>query len=379
MSANNRKRGERQEDPGDYGRCPACLRKEIRRMELDERKMKILQAVIRNYLETGEPVGSRTISKYTDLNLSSATIRNEMSDLEEMGLIKQPHTSAGRIPTDAGYRLYVNDMLQEERHEVEEMKNVLMTREDRLENLLQQVAKLLAVNTNYTSMISAPSLQRNKIKFIQLTQVDDDRILAVIVMDGNVVRNTMIRTEQRLSQETLLMLNMLLNTNLNGISVEQINLGMIAAIKQEAGEYSELVGDVIDAAAEAIHADKDLKIYTSGATNIFRYPELADNRRASEIISNFEEKQALGSIVQESLASENETGIQVYIGNEMPVAGMNDCSVVTTTYDLGDGMKGTVGIIGPKRMDYDKVVGVLKDISHHMESLYRDNGESRNE
>ena len=348
-------------------------------MELDERKMKILQAVIRNYLETGEPVGSRTISKYTDLNLSSATIRNEMSDLEEMGLIKQPHTSAGRIPTDAGYRLYVNDMLREERHEVEEMKNVLMTREDRLENLLQQVAKLLAANTNYTSMISAPSIQRNKIKFIQLTQVDEDRILAVIVMDGNVVRNTMIRVEEKLSQETLLMLNMLLNTNLNGISVEQISLGMIAAIKQEAGEYSELVGDVINAAAEAIHADKDLKIYTSGATNIFRYPELADNQRASEIISNFEEKQALGSIVQESLASENETGIQVYIGNEMPVAGMNDCSVVTTTYDLGDGMKGTVGIIGPKRMDYDKVVGVLKDISHHMESLYRDDGKSRGE
>ena len=183
-------------------------------MELDERKMKILQAVIRNYLETGEPVGSRTISKYTDLNLSSATIRNEMSDLEEMGLIKQPHTSAGRIPTDAGYRLYVNDMLREERHEVEEMKNVLMTREDRLENLLQQVAKLLAANTNYTSMISAPSIQRNKIKFIQLTQVDEDQILAVIVMDGNVVRNTMIRVEEKLSQETLLMLNMLFNTNL---------------------------------------------------------------------------------------------------------------------------------------------------------------------
>ena len=343
-------------------------------MELDERKMKILQAVIRNYLETGEPVGSRTISKYTDLNLSSATIRNEMSDLEEMGLIKQPHTSAGRIPTDAGYRLYVNDMLREERHEVEEMKNVLMTREDRLENLLQQVAKLLAANTNYTSMISAPSIQRNKIKFIQLTQVDEDQILTVIVMDGNVVRNTMIRVEEKLSQETLLMLNMLLNTNLNGISVEQINMGMIAAIKQEAGEYSELVGDVINAAAEAIHADKDLKIYTSGATNIFRYPELADNQRASEIISNFEEKQALGSIVQESLASENETGIQVYIGNEMPVAGMRDCSVVTATYELGEGMKGTIGIIGPKRMDYDKVVGVLKEIMSQLDAIYKPSG-----
>ena len=339
-------------------------------MDLDPRKMKILQAVIRNYLETGEPVGSRTISKYTDLNLSSATIRNEMADLEEMGLIRQPHTSAGRVPTDAGYRLYVDDMLSTERHEVEEMKQLLVRREDRLETLLQQVAKLLASNTNYASMISAPRMVGNKIKFIQLSQVDPSNILAVIVIEGNIVRNTMIPVDEELSQETLLMLNMLLNTNLNGLPVEDISLGMIAAIKKEAGIHSEIVGDVIDAAAQAIRPDEDLKIYTSGATNIFRYPELADNQRASEIIGDFEEQKVLGSIVQESLADQSETGIQVYIGKEMPVASMTDCSVVTTTYDLGGGMKGTVGIIGPKRMDYDKVVGVLKDIAHHMEDLY---------
>ena len=130
-------------------------------MELSERKMKILRAVIRNYLESGEPVGSRTISKYTDLNLSSATIRNEMADLEEMGLIMQPHTSAGRIPTDAGYRIYVDDMLRSRTEEVEQMREVLVEREDRLESLLQQVAKLLANNTQYTSMISAPMMQQN--------------------------------------------------------------------------------------------------------------------------------------------------------------------------------------------------------------------------
>ena len=151
-------------------------------MELQDRKMKILQAIIRNYLETGEPVGSRTISKYTDLKLSSATIRNEMADLEEMGLIMQPHTSAGRIPTDAGYRLYVDNMLGSERQQVEAMKNVLLQKQDRLENLLQQVAKLLAANTQYASMISSPVIRRNKIKFIQLSQLDENNILAVIVL-----------------------------------------------------------------------------------------------------------------------------------------------------------------------------------------------------
>ena len=138
-------------------------------MQLDDRKMKILQAIIRNYLETGEPVGSRTISKYTDLNLSSATIRNEMADLEELGYILQPHTSAGRIPSDKGYRLYVDNMMREKEEQVNEMKEMLLEKEDRMEQLLKQVAKVLAVNTNYATMISAPQADKhNKLKFIQL-------------------------------------------------------------------------------------------------------------------------------------------------------------------------------------------------------------------
>ncbi|MBO5999350.1 MAG: HrcA family transcriptional regulator, partial [Lachnospiraceae bacterium] len=270
-----------------------------------------------------------------------------------------------------GYRLYVDDMLKEERREVEEMKNLLVSREDRLENILKEVARLLAANTQYTSLISAPMMQQNKIKFIQLSQVDPEHLLAVIVIEGNMIRNTMIRVDQELPPETLLMLNMLLNTNLNGLPVDQINLGLIAKIKKEAGIHETIVEDVIDAAAEAIKPDEDLQIYTSGATNIFRYPELADNERASELLGDFEEKHVLKDIVQESLQDGNETGIQVYIGNEMPVDSMKDCSVVTTTYDLGDGMKGTVGIIGPKRMDYDRVVNVLKEISRHLDDLYK--------
>lgn len=342
-------------------------------MELQDRKMKILQAIIRNYLETGEPVGSRTISKYTDLKLSSATIRNEMADLEEMGLIMQPHTSAGRIPTDAGYRLYVDNMLGTERRQVDEMKSMLVEKQDRLENLLQQVARLLAANTNYASMISSPMMSRNKIKFIQLSQVDDDNILAVIVLEGNLIRNRVIPVEGPLGAEQMLKLNMLLNTNLCGLPIEEITLGLIESIKRDAGIHTEIVSDVFDAAAEIVRKEEDLKIYTSGANNIFRYPELADHRKASEIISDFEEKQALTSIVQESLADSgsSENGIQVYIGNEMPVPSMRDCSVVTATYDLGDGMKGTVGIIGPRRMDYERVVDVLRHIMQQLDDLYK--------
>ena len=340
-------------------------------MQLSERKIKIMQAIIRNYLETGEPVGSRTISKYTDLNLSSATIRNEMSDLEEMGYILQPHTSAGRIPSDKGYRLYVDTMMQEKDKELEELKEMMLEKEGKMDHLLKQVAKLLAVNTNYASMISAPAVHKNKIKFLQLSRVDINQLLAVIVMEGNVIKNNIFPVDEELNDETILKLNILLNTNLSGLAVEDINLATITRMKQQAGIHSEIVSDVIDAIAEGIKQEEDLEIYTSGANNIFKYPELADQQKASELINTFEEKEKLSELVQESLSDENNTGIQVYIGNENQIQSMQDCSVVTATYELGEGMRGTIGIIGPKRMDYDKVVGTLKTITHQLDELYK--------
>ncbi len=340
-------------------------------MELDERKKKILKAVIRNYLETGEPVGSRTISKYTDLNLSSATIRNEMADLEEMGYILQPHTSAGRIPSDQGYRFYVDTMMEEKDREMVELKEMLIERQDKMETLLKQVAKVVAQNTQYAAMISAPSTHRNKVKFIQLSRVNPEQLLAVIVVEGNVIKNNIISVTEEISDENLLKLNILLNTHLNGLSMEEINLGMISAMKQQAGVHGNIIGEVIDAVGNAISADEDLEIYTSGTNNIFRYPELTDNGKASELVGTFEEKQQLGSLIQESLENEAGTGIQVYIGDEAPIKSMKDCSVVTATYELGEGMKGTIGIVGPKRMDYDKVIGTLRTIQSKLDELYK--------
>ncbi len=342
-------------------------------MQLDERKYKILQAIIHNYLETGEPVGSRTISKYTDLNLSSATIRNEMADLEELGYILQPHTSAGRIPSDKGYRLYVDKMMEDKEREVEEMKEMLLEKEDKMDHLLKQAARVLANNTEYAAMISAPQYHQNKLKFIQLSRVEENQILVVIVVEGNVIKNSMLNVAEDLSDETLLKLNILLNTHLNGLTMEEINLGMISAMKQQAGIHSEIVASVIDAVAEAIKADEDLEIYTSGTKNLFKYPELADHERASELITTFEEKQMLSELVQNSLSDEDSTAIQVYSGNETPIQGMKDCSIVTATYELDEGMKGTIGIIGPKRMDYEKVVSNLKVLKNQLDDLYRKN------
>ena len=337
---------------------------------LDERKKKILHTIIKTYLETGEPVGSRTISKYTDLNLSSATIRNEMADLEDLGYIIQPHTSAGRIPSDKGYRWYVDMLMEEKEQEVTEMREQMLQKADKMDQILKQAAKVLASSTNYATMVSAPTYNRNKLKFIQLSQVDDNQIIAVIVMEGNIIKNKIVTVEEALSNETLLKLNMLLNTALNGMSVEEINLGMIARLKEQAGSHSEVIGDVLDAVATTIQVDNDMEIYTSGATNVFKYPELSDSQSAKEIINAFEEKQLLQEIVTETLSKEENKGIQVYIGNEAPVTSMKDCSVVTATYELGEGMQGTIGIIGPKRMDYEHVMKTLKTLMNELDEIF---------
>lgn len=341
---------------------------------MDERKTKILQAIIRNYLETGEPVGSRTISKFTDLNLSSATIRNEMADLEEMGFIIQPHTSAGRIPSDKGYRLYVDTLMEAKEREVSEMREMLIERQDRMEEMLHQMARVLAKDTQYATLVTTPQTRGSKVKFIQLSRVTPGQLLVVIVAEGNVIKNDILPVSEEISDETLLKLNILLNTNLTGLSIGEISLGMVAAIKQQAGIHSDIVSEVIDDIAEAIKAEDDLEIYTSGTNNIFRYPELADQHKASELINTFEEKEQLCDLIQDSLVENNETGIQVYIGDEMPVKSMKDCSVVTATYELGDGMRGTIGIVGPKRMDYDRVVGTLKTLQSKLDEIYRADG-----
>ncbi len=336
---------------------------------LDERKMKILDAIIRTYLETGEPVGSRTISKYTDLNLSSATIRNEMSDLEELGYIVQPHTSAGRIPSDKGYRFYVDHLLETKDEEISSMKEFVIEHTEKMDQVLKQIAKMLAQDTNYATMVTSPKYNGNKVKFIQLSQLDDGQLLAVIVMEANVVKNKIIPLDAPLDNETLLRLNVLLNSTLNGLSIPEINLGTISKMKEQAGSYSDIVGIVLDAVAETI-SQEEMEIYTSGATNIFKYPELSDSQKASELIYTLEEKQQLATLVSDSL-NNNETGIQVYIGNESPIQTMKDCSVVTATYELGEGIKGTVGIIGPKRMDYEKVMDSLKLLTTQLDDMMK--------
>lgn len=343
-------------------------------MELDERKLKILQAIIRTYLETGEPVGSRTISKYTDLNLSSATIRNEMSDLEELGYILQPHTSAGRIPSDKGYRLYVDTMLDARESEIQDLREELEEKTGRIDDVLQKVARLLAVNTNYATLVSGPRYQSKHVKFIQITEVDEKNLLVVIVLDNNVVKNQIIRIDEPVGQETVVKLNFILNTTLNGLDVLEMNLAVIQKLKEQFDNHTKVIDSILEIIGQTLLDEDDLEIYTSGATNILKYPELSDKAKAAQILDAFEEKRIFHNWL--GLPEKGKTGeshdIQVYIGDETNMDSMKDCSMVTATYRIQEGVYGKIGIVGPKRMDYDKVVGTLNSLMSQLDDIFKD-------
>ena len=346
-------------------------------MVLDERKMKILKTIISTYLETGEPVGSRTIAKDSDLHLSSATIRNEMADLEELGYIIQPHTSAGRIPSDLGYRLYVNQMMEEhdmeikeKEEEIEAERQMMFQKMDRMEEMLKSVADVLANDTNYATLVSTPHIRESKLKFIQLSMVDHCRMLAVIVVGNETVKNLLINVEDPLSNEEILKLNILLNSFLQGLTLNEISLELMHTMKVQAGMHASILETVFSGIVEAIHEANDMEIYTSGATNMLKYPELSSPAQTTALIDTLVGKKQLVQLVDETVSDRDKHGIQVYIGSENQLPSLRDCSIVTATYELEEGGTGTVGIIGPRRMDYRKVVHTLKNLTADLDEIF---------
>lgn len=349
-------------------------------MELDERKTIILKVIIKSYLETGEPVGSRTISKLSGLNLSSATIRNEMSDLVEMGYIEQPHTSAGRIPTDKGYRFYVDSIVSDSDRRISDVTTQMLERVDKLELLLKNIVRAIASDTNYAALISGPSTSTAKIKYLQLSVPTEGQVLMILVLDGNVIKNELLSTADSMDHETAMNLTIMMNNHLSGLSLREISPKVTTDIMVQAGEQSSNVKIILDAIVEMLEqGENNHDIFTSGAKNIFRYPELTDIDKASALISAFEEKDKLNDLVNEvtelSVAEGDTQGnIRVYIGGEGPVKNMKDCSLITANYELGDGMTGVIGVIGPKRMDYEKVMKTISSIKDQLDSSFNDSG-----
>ena len=331
-------------------------------MELNNRQLKILQAIIKNYLDTAEPVGSRTISKKYDLGISSATIRNEMSDLEELGFIVQPHTSAGRIPTDKGYRLYVDDLMKYEElniNSIESIKHMLQNKVATVDCLLQEISKILSILTNYPTMTSTSNYKKTSLKYMQLIPLDEKSIIIVIITDGNIVKNHVINVTKIIDKDELNGLSDILNKYLKGLTLEDINLELIQKIKYKMGDSSDILNSILDAINSTIEVADDIEVYTSGATNILNFPEFNDLSRAKNLISTLEEKQMILNMLKGAKNNQSDSNIKISIGGENSFDQIKDCSVITTTYRIGGKEIGSIGIIGPTRMDYARVVSTL--------------------
>lgn len=339
-------------------------------MILNERKIKILQAIINDYIETAEPVGSRTIAKKYNLGISSATIRNEMADLEEMGYIIQPHLSAGRIPSDKGYRLYVDELMtykQLDDSKIKVLEEVIENSINKIDYLMEQTAKALAELTNYTAISSKPKTNKTKIKRIQLMPLDSNSIILVCVTDTNVIKNHIINVTKTLEQEDLIKISNLLNENLYGLTIEEITSPLIEKIEEQMGNHSQILNPILDGVTDAIQRAEETEINLSGAKNILEYPEFNDISKAKVLFQMLEEKNILDSIIN----SRSIDKIEITIGDENDITEIKECSIVKTTYTISNKQIGTIGILGPKRMDYSEVVSMLAYISKNIDDVLR--------
>lgn len=327
-------------------------------MELGERKKAILRAIISDYIQTAEPVGSRTISKKPEIGISSATIRNEMSDLEELGYLEQPHTSAGRVPSDKAYRLYVDELMEIgalSEKDVNYIKSILqLTAISELEKVIKRTTGLLSQITKYTSAILSPSVQRSTLKSLQLIQATQNDLLVVVVTDTGLIKHVMIKIPKTISIDVLAKINTMLNDKLKDRTIEDINLSVISCIQNEMHGYDEIFNAIIPVLYESLKSD-DSDVYLEGATNIFQYPEYNDMGNAKKFLSLIEQKDIMFDIF-----SENPGNISISIGGENKNDEVKNCSIVKASYKLGDRTLGTIGVIGPTRMDYPKVIATLK-------------------
>ena len=342
-------------------------------MKLDARKLKILQAIINDYIITAEPVGSRTVAKKYDLGVSSATIRNEMSDLEEMGYLEQPHTSAGRVPSDKGYRLYVDKLMKVRSlndQEAEYIKELYKTKIMQLEQVIFNTAKVLSEITNYTSVALAPQLSKVTIRHIQLVPIDKEFALLVVVTSSGILKDTVIRVPDGIDGDFLNKVSNILNDKYRGKTFSEIDMKEVSKIKEVFARNQKFFNSLVDVLTHSLRAVQDKEVYLGGTANIFKLPEFQDIFKARSFLSLLEEKDLLYDV----LASSQDDGVKVSIGAENHYDEFKECSIVTATYSLGDRVLGAIGIIGPTRMEYSRAVAVMdhmgKALSSYLTKLY---------
>lgn len=338
-------------------------------MQMDERKKRILLAIIQDYIATAEPVGSRTIARKYELGVSPATVRNEMADLEELGYIEQPHTSAGRIPSDIGYRYYVDCLM--EKHQLSSDDQAFIragyeTKNQEIGQVIQATSNLLSQMTNYTSLVLGPQLTGTAIRHVQLVPVDTGKALVIVINQSGIVQNKMLNIPENITYEDLIQISRILNAKLQGHSVEDIKRTLISEIYFELSKHSEIFDIVMDLLANQSLLKEEERVYLSGTLNILNQPEFRNIEKVKTLLSLLDHEQLLKNMLSETPQDE---GVVVKIGGENKVAGIQDCSMITATYHVDGKVVGSIGVLGPTRMDYAKVVAVVDFINNNLSEI----------
>jgi len=338
--------------------------KEVTKMDVNERKLNILKAIVKDYIETAEAVGSRSLSKRYDLGISAATIRNEMADLEEQGYLIQPHTSAGRVPSEKAYKLYVNSLMSKSELNNNDkilIKQCMEHNVNHIKELIHDTSKLLSTLTNYTTIaVTSSAPKHSVIRHIQLVSMDDNNILLIVVTDRGEIKKSNLTTKMYLDQSKLNLISDNLTRKLVGKGIKDLDESLINYIKYEISDYSALIDKLLHVLNSNM-SDEDFSLSLNGATNIFNYPEFNDILKAKSFLNMIEEKDNLASMIKSSGIKKDNLNIVIGSDNDFEMA--KDCSIITATYNVDNDLVGKISFIGPTRMDYAKIYSIINYMS----------------
>ncbi len=330
---------------------------------LNARHQGVLRAIVLDYIRTAEPVGSRTISRKYGFSLSPATIRTTMADLEELGYVAQPHTSAGRIPTDRGYRLYVDTLMdrpQLTRVEVQRIEQQVAPSAGEMEELLREAGKLLSALSPYVAVVLAPRLQESHFRRVEFVSLAREQVLIILLADTDLVHHKVVTVDEAMTQAELDRIARYLNDLLQGRTLREVRDLLVAQMAEEKAQYDRMLARALRFGAKALEAAPEAEVYVAGAAHIADQPEFADIAKMKALFAAFEEKSKLVNILNNCLTSED---FKIFIGSELPVRDIQGLSVIAAPYRKGDRVLGVLGVLGPTRMDYGRALALVETMA----------------
>lgn len=336
---------------------------------MDDRKLKILQVIIDDFIRTAQPVGSRTLAKKYGLGISSATIRNEMADLEDLGLLTQPHTSAGRVPSEDGYRLYVDSLMQNRKLDIQQkdlIRKLLLHRVIEIDDVIEQTSSIMSDMTGLVALVSLPQFKKSKLENMKLIKVTDSKVLLILVSNSGIVKNLTLAMSD-INQRVLDMISDTLLQKLHGTPIEDITPKAIHNIKRELVEYSELIEYLVPLLRDTLREIDDVDVSLSGVNNIFRYAEYQDVEKVRELYEKITDKEFQSKVINSRPMSND---VSIGIGQNNKLDDLSDCSIISTSYYFNGKQAGTLCFIGPTRMDYSLAVSVMGYIKETLEGIF---------